>query len=76
MSDIYSIASKAWLDPLLAAYLALFVGLKHSGADRNQQTVKKTFWAYAVIIVSGTFAFLVFSETIYLFTCKKCRKVD
>ena len=58
MSDIYSIASKAWLDPLLAAYLAWFVGLKNSGADRNQQTVKKTFWAYAVIIVSERLRFL------------------
>ena len=58
MSDIYSIASKAWLDPLLAAYLAWFVGLKHSGAYRNQQTVKKTFWAYAVIIVSERLRFL------------------
>ena len=37
------------------------------GADRNQQTVKKTFWAYAVIIVSGTFAFLIFSETLHIY---------
>ena len=41
--------------------------MKHSGADRNQQTVKKTFWAYAVIIVSGTFAFLIFSETLHIY---------
>ena len=67
MSDIYSVASKTWPDPFLAAHLAWFVGLKHSEADRNQQTVKKTFWAYAVIIVSGTFAFLVFSETLYIY---------
>ena len=41
--------------------------MKHSRADRNQQTVKKTFWAYAVIIVSGTFAFLIFSETLHIY---------
>ena len=32
----------------------------------NQRAAKKTFWADAVIIVTGTFAFLVFIESLYL----------
>ena len=32
----------------------------------NQRAAKKTFWADAVIVVTGTFAFLVFIESLYL----------
>ena len=32
----------------------------------NQRATKKTFWADAVIVVTGTFAFLVFIECLYM----------
>ena len=32
----------------------------------NQRAAKKTFWADAVIVVTGTFAFLVFIECLYM----------
>ena len=32
----------------------------------NQRAAKKTFWANAVIVVTGTFAFLVFIESLYM----------
>ena len=32
----------------------------------NQRATKKTFWAYAVVVVTGTFAFLVFIECLYM----------
>ena len=32
----------------------------------NQRAAKKTFWAKAVIVVTGTFAFLVFIESLYM----------
>ena len=43
----------------------------------NQRAAKKTFWAISVIVVTGSFAFLVFIECFYLLscTCKKSRKV-
>ena len=37
----------------------------------NQRAAKKTFWADAVILVSGVFAFLVFIESLYLLWCTK-----
>ena len=39
----------------------------------NKRAAKKTFWAYAVIVVTGTFAFLVFIES--LFMLLRARKV-
>ncbi|CAH3119445.1 unnamed protein product [Porites lobata] len=32
----------------------------------NKRAAKKTFWAYAVIVVTGTFAFLVFIESLFM----------
>ena len=32
----------------------------------NQRAARKTFWAYAVIVVTGTFAFLVFIESLFM----------
>ena len=32
----------------------------------NQRAPKKTFWAYAVIVVTGTFAFVVFIESLFM----------
>ena len=40
----------------------------------NQRAAKKTFWAHAVIVVTGTFAFLVFFESLYMFL--RARKVS
>ena len=40
----------------------------------NQGAAKKTFWAYAVIFVTGTFALLVFIEAIYMLL--RARKVE
>ena len=41
----------------------------------NQQAAKKTFWANAVIVVTGTFAFLVFIESLYMLLWR-ARKVS
>ena len=38
----------------------------------NQRAAKKSFWSDAVIVVTGTFAFFVFIESLYVITCKKC----
>ena len=32
----------------------------------NKRAAKKTFWAYAVIVVTGTFAFFVFIESLFM----------
>ena len=32
----------------------------------NQRATKKTFWSYAVLVVTGTFALLVFIEVLYI----------
>ena len=40
----------------------------------NQGAAKKTFWAYAVIFVTGTFAILVFVEVLYMLL--RARKVE
>ena len=40
----------------------------------NQGAAKKTFWAYAVIFVTGTFAILVFTEVLYMLL--RARKVE
>ena len=40
----------------------------------NQRATKKTFWAYAVIIVTGAFAFLVFIEFLYLLHVWRAKK--
>ena len=37
----------------------------------NQRAAKKTFWADAVILVTGVFTFLVFIECLYLLWCTK-----
>ena len=37
----------------------------------NQRAAKKTFWADAVIVVTGSFAFLVFIECLYLLSRAK-----
>ena len=37
----------------------------------NQRAAKKTFWADAVIVVTGVFAFLVFIEALYLISRAK-----
>ena len=39
----------------------------------NKRAAKKTFWAYAVIVVTGTFAFLVFIESVFMLL--RARKV-
>ena len=39
----------------------------------NKRAAKKTFWAYAVIVVTGTFAFLVFIESLCMLL--RARKV-
>ena len=41
----------------------------------NQQAAKKTFWANAVIVVTGTFAFLVVIESLYMLLWR-ARKVS
>ena len=41
----------------------------------NQRAAKKTFWAYAVIVVTGAFALLVFIESLYMLLCR-ARKVS
>ena len=40
----------------------------------NQRAAKKTFWAYVVIVVTGSFAYLVFMESLYLIS--RARKVE
>ena len=40
----------------------------------NQRAAKKTFWADAVIVVTGVFAFLVFIESLYLLS--RAKKVE
>ena len=40
----------------------------------NQRAAKKTFWADAVIVVTGSFAFLVFIECLYLLS--RAKKVE
>ncbi|KAM7430926.1 NACHT [Porites harrisoni] len=40
----------------------------------NQRAAKKTFWADAVIVVTGSFAFLVFIECLYLLS--RAQKVE
>ena len=40
----------------------------------NQRATKKTFWAYAVIIVTGAFAFLAFIESLYLLHVWRAKK--
>ena len=40
----------------------------------NQGAAKKTFWAYVVIVVTGSFAYLVFMESLYLIS--RARKVE
>ena len=40
----------------------------------NQRAAKKTFWADAVIVVTGVFAFLVFIECLYLLS--RAKKVE
>ena len=40
----------------------------------NQRAAKKAFWAHAVIVVTGTFAFLVFIESLYLIS--RLKKVE
>ncbi|CAH3174997.1 unnamed protein product, partial [Porites evermanni] len=40
----------------------------------NQRAAKKTFWADIVIVVTGTFAFLVFVESLYLIS--RAKKVE
>ena len=40
----------------------------------NQRAAKKTFWADAVMVVTGSFAFLVFSECLYLLS--RAKKVE
>ena len=40
----------------------------------NQRAAKKTFWAIAVIVVTGSFAFLVFLECLYLLS--RAKKVE
>ena len=41
----------------------------------NQRGAKKTVWANAVIVVTGTFALLVFIESLYMLLCR-ARKVS
>ena len=41
----------------------------------NQRATKKTFWADAVIVVTGTFVFLVFIECLYVVMACKRRKL-
>ena len=41
----------------------------------NQRAAKKTVWANAVIVVTGTFALLVFIESLYMLLCR-ARKVS
>ena len=41
----------------------------------NQRAAKKTVWAYAVIVVTGAFALLVFIESLYMLLCR-ARKVS
>ena len=41
----------------------------------NQRAAKKTFWADAVIVVTGTFAFLVFIESLFMLLWR-ARKVS
>ena len=40
----------------------------------NQRAAKKTFWAIAVMVVTGSFAFLVFLECLYLLS--RAKKVE
>ena len=40
----------------------------------NQRAAKKSFWAYVVIVVTGSFAYLVFMESLYLIS--RARKVE
>ena len=40
----------------------------------NQRAAKKTVWAYAVIVLTGAFALLVFIESLYMLLCR-ARKV-
>ena len=40
----------------------------------NQRAAKKTFWADAVIVVTGVFAFLIFIESLYLLS--RAKKVE
>ena len=40
----------------------------------NQRAAKKTFWAYVVIVVTGSFAYLVVMESLYLLS--RARKVE
>ena len=40
----------------------------------NQRAAKKTFWADAVIVITGSFAFLVFIECLYLLS--RAKKVE
>ena len=40
----------------------------------NQRAAKKTLWAYAVIVVTGVFAFLVFIEFLYLLHVWRAKK--
>ena len=42
---------------------------------QNQRAAKKTVWAYAVIVVTGAFALLVFIESLYMLLCR-ARKVS
>ena len=41
--------------------------IKTSYECHNQRAAKKTFWSYAVILVTGTFALVVFIEVVCLF---------
>ena len=47
-----------------------------SYACHNQRAAKKTFWAYAVIVVTGVFAFLVFIEALFLLHVWRAKKVE
>ena len=42
----------------------------------NQRATKKTFWADALIFVTGTFAFLVFIESFYLLHVWRAKKKE
>ena len=49
--------------------------LTHTSYEcHNQRAAKKTFWADAVIVVTGSFAFLVFIECLYLLS--RAKKVE
>ena len=47
---------------------------KTSYECHNQRAAKKTFWADAVIVVTGAFAFLVFIESVYLLHLWRAKK--